>query len=893
MDLEFQLRPIIISLPQTPYLSTLFATKKPFKTAIRLPPQAQLTYPNSPSRSKNSTGIYGHGGTHQRPPHPQQDLRKHARGARTRVDGIAPVAFTSPLLGRLEMTSMAIEDLRRYDPSQHHSIHMHGTSQSIASQWNTISQPSVLVSIFVALVPLVYKLVQHTAAARGRPLPPLGEILWDTLVFIIPASVLYAIDRWANPPLFPIPMLQPRPTTHADKSDVMRRILRVDQPGGIVASVSQAGKRAYTNTLSSFKGDLSQPAGLVNWDNSCFQNSTLQGLASLKHLPRYLAGLTTSQSVTGDDTSTTAGSLRAFIADLNDPSNNGKTLRAPGVLRNMSTIQQQDAQEYFSKLVDQVDKDVEKSAKTTCRLPGLEAELSRDDTVASQHSDDSGYQSLPMLSKAGSELMTIRNPLEGLSAQRVACTACGYSEGLSMIPFNCLTLNFEIGVSDYSLFELLNNYVQLESIASVDCAKCTLLGYAKKLQQMAKVIPAAAERLEAVERMLEEDEFDDESMKKLRITDSNKVSSTKTKQVAIGRAPPSLVMHMNRSVFDPMTFRSYKNLAAVRFPKLLDLGPWCIGSAEGVDMASEVGADDRKESQRPDNVAHKEQWVLDATASMVAGDSHPSKISGPIYELRAVVTHYGRHDNGHYICYRKHPRGTTNASEGTKAKEGADQPPNLMGDEQPDGVGGTNGSSTEHTASAPKDPEELYSEDEDSQWWRLSDETVSKVSEKDVLSQGGVFMLFYDCIDPNSILITPGDTLEAENPLETTSTSTKQGIRKSPSWSDESVTTLCNAHADQEYAASEASSVTMVTEGEHGSAKKYDGISHVMTVTELSDEEHETAEQDAGVADDSSVAFSRASSVTMVGEENHASWSGTGGNSVTNNTATRSERVPV
>lgn len=585
-------------------------------------------------------------------------------------------------------------------------------------------------------------------------------------------------------------MLQTQPTTHAAKSDVLRNILRADQAAGIVASVSQAGRRTFSSKLG-FKGDTGQPAGLGNWDNSCFQNSILQGLASLKHLPRYLGGLNPAERSPQQDQSTTAGSLRAFIAELNDSSNNGKTLFTPGVLKNMSTIQQQDAQEYFSKLLDQIDKDIEKGAKAACKVPGYETDPSKDDAAASQHSDDSGYQSLPTLSKAGSELMTIRNPLEGLSAQRVACTACGHSEGLSMIPFNCLTLNFEGGVPHYDLFGLLDNLVQLESIEGVECVKCTLLHYQKGLQQMAKTLPAAAARLKVIEEALEEDEFDDKIVKKLKIPDNKMVSSTKTKQVVIGRPPPSLVMHMNRSVFDPTTFRSYKNLAAVQFPLTLDLGPWCIGSAEGVLMSGEARKNSAG-SQITEPSVDREQWVLDAEASMVAGDAHPSRISGPLYELRAVVTHYGRHENGHYVCYRKHPWRTSQDQTSSKVEGEADQPPRLAGD-------GSKDNSTLDGATNAADAEvELYGEDEDpgSQWWRLSDETVTKVREQDVLSQGGVFMLFYDCVDPNSVLVTPGETAKAADVIDTPYVDAQGKRCKSPSWSGGSAATFCNPSED-------------------------------------------------------------------------------------------------
>lgn len=679
------------------------------------------------------------------------------------------------------MTSSTTRNLRRHDPLHNQNSLPYGAYYSEEKLWDRISQPSVLVPVLVLLLTAVYQFAHNRAASRGRQLPSVGELIWDGIVFVCPAGLLYAVDRWVNPPLFPMPMLQPQPATHAAKSDVLRKILRTDQPGGIVASVSEAGRRTLSNTFSGPKGKSDQPAGLGNWDNSCFQNSILQGLASLKHLPRYLSGFNTSAQSPAEDKTTTAGTLRSFIAELNDTSNNGRTLYTPSILKNMSTIQQQDAQEYFSKLMDQIDKDIEKAAKAACRQAGFETDLNRDDTAASQHSDDSGYQSLPMLSKAGSELVTLRNPLEGLSAQRVACMSCGHSEGLSMIPFNCLTLNFEMGISHYDLFELLDNLVRLEPIQGVECVKCTLLEYRKALQRLSKTVPAAATRLQAVEEVLEDEEFDDQILKQLKIPDSQKVSSTKTKQVVIGRPPPSLVMHMNRSVFDPSTFRSYKNLAAVEFPKTLDLGPWCIGSAEG--KSAPVTAKPQG-GGTPETVCDEEKWVLDARASMVAGDAHPSKISGPIYELRAVVTHYGRHENGHYVCYK---RGNTGINDADKADdEDLDPPPNLVGDDSPDEVDGViDGSPDEAEAKPMADTEEPYDEDPGSQWWRLSDETVYKVSEQDVLSQGGVFMLFYDCVDPNSVLVGPNGSAETEERFE-----------PAQSWSEDSVATLCNPAAE-------------------------------------------------------------------------------------------------
>ena len=68
-------------------------------------------------------------------------------------------------------------------------------------------------------------------------------------------------------------------------------------------------------------------------------------------------------------------------------------------------------------------------------------------------------------------------------------------------------------------------------------------------------------------------------------------------------------------------------------------------------------------------------------------ESLTSSASSLIYKLKAVIVHYGSHNFGHYICYRRCRHGL---------------------------------------------------------WWELSDQTVSQVEEEQVLNAQGVFMLFYE-----------------------------------------------------------------------------------------------------------------------------------------------------
>ncbi|KAI8181207.1 hypothetical protein K4K51_002018 [Colletotrichum sp. SAR 10_75] len=623
------------------------------------------------------------------------------------------------------------------------------------SFWTRLNEPSVVVSLLALLFTALYSIFGASALPTTL-LSRAGQTLWDIIVWLTPYDALTLLEGWLHPPLFPQPMLQNQARTHAAKSELLRKILGMDREGGIMGTVSQAGIRGLSSmsgAMMSFKGFSDHPPGLGNLDNSCYQNSILQGLASLKTLPKYLADPVQDpeldrQKVEAVDT------LRNLIEDLNSARNYGKTLWTPGSLKNMSTWQQQDAQEYFSKLLDEVDKEIAKVAKATQKLSGFESDCANDDTATSQHSDDSGYQSLSTISKISSASKSLRNPLEGLTAQRVACVECGHSDGLSMIPFNCLTLSLNTDGNDHDLYELLDAYAHIESIEGVECGKCTLLK-AKRL--LTVLLDRAAgttseeklkeprSRLAAVEEALEEDDFEDKTLtEKCKFPANFKVSSTKTKQAVIARPPQSLAVHMNRSVFDENTGMMYKNSAGIRFPLTLDLGPWCLGSAPKPTTGKPV---DGSASPALSDASDEEQWLLDPRSSMIAGDKRKSYITGPIYELRAVVTHYGRHENGHYVCYRKFPRNA----------------PPSTGESKDQGEDDSDGASSPIRKPTPED--EVA--DVEMDWWRLSDESVRKIDEEELLDQHNVFMLFYDCVDPNIIPASEVAELEAAIPAST------------------------------------------------------------------------------------------------------------------------------
>ena len=437
-----------------------------------------------------------------------------------------------------------------------------------------------------------------------------------------------------------------------------------------------------------------------------------------------------AQAKASDAAPSTTGALRDIIRDLNDPCNSGRLLWTPDMLKSMSSWQQQDAQEYFSKIVEELDKEVRRMAlrRRKRSSSGLASpkRLSDRPTDDEMELDDIRSGEVPKRlnalgksrdgcaaekEQAELNISAFHSPLEGLLCQRLECLQCGWSEGLSMIPFICLTLPLGRAWS-YSLQTCLDEYTESELIEGVECARCTLLAHRAQLKRaLAKPLPGAGEaavsdaemylrdnitsRLNAVQSAIDEEEFTEDTLANTcKISSRNRVTATKSRQILIARPPKSLVLHINRSVFDEITGHQFKNNAGVGFPKRLDLGRWCVD----FDGASNTG-DARAHGGHP----------VESAATDQNGEAASS---GPIYEIRAVVTHYGRHENGHYYCYRSSPYPA----------------PHNSGQGDPIPIG------TVAPAASQR-------------WWRLSDEDVVLVSEDEVSAQGGVFMLFYERVD--------------------------------------------------------------------------------------------------------------------------------------------------
>ncbi|KAL6709147.1 ubiquitin-specific protease ubp1 [Coniothyrium glycines] len=548
------------------------------------------------------------------------------------------------------------------------------------------------------------ELEDHYSRLNTTPLLPLVHTIAYTLAGLVLGALV--LEQLGYPPRYLVSRLARMasevfglqglfdPPSDSESSDEMQRsggmfgsLFNLPTAGSILSK----GVRGVAGALSLSSGD--KPPGLGNRNNACYQNSVMQGLASLPSLRDYLSKMTSEHASLNSESIN--GALLDMISKLNNPDNKGQHFWIQGKLKNMSTWEQQDAQEYYSKILDALDEEIKKASSSKRRSSVSFAEATKSLVNPSDAENDSVSAQREADKATASQIEQLHippNPLDGLLAQRVGCTACGYSEGLTLIPSNCITVSLGRNYG-YDISECLDEYTSLEFIDGVECAKCTLLKMKNTVTALAAQNPTLyASKLKAVQDALDDEDFEDKTLiKTLNVAKKNWIQSTKSKQAVVARAPKALVLHVNRSSFNEYTGEPVKNTAGVAYPSTLDLGKWCLGN-------------NPSGSRHPD--MSLEQWPRDPNKSMLS-DNEPMTNSPFQYRLRAAVLHSGSHGYGHYVCYRPHPR--------------------------------------IHKEEAGDDSEDEEN-DQGEQWWRFSDDSVYAVSEDDA-HQGNVFMLFYERID--------------------------------------------------------------------------------------------------------------------------------------------------
>ena len=164
-----------------------------------------------------------------------------------------------------------------------------------------------------------------------------------------------------------------------------------------------------------------------------------------------------------------------------------------------------------------------------------------------------------------------------------------------------------------------------------------------------------------------------------------------------------LALHLNRSVH----FGTYasKNTARVCFPDVLDLTPFTTSGMLSTSPSFPISS-----HPHPPSATAAVAAATAAAASQTTRVYNHNPAPQPprvLYRLAAVVCHYGQHSFGHYVCYRRKPRGS-----------GRVEPPRLN-----DSFHATPGRG----------------------WLRASDDAVHEVGIETVLQEGsGAFMLYYE-----------------------------------------------------------------------------------------------------------------------------------------------------
>ncbi|KAG8064488.1 hypothetical protein GUJ93_ZPchr0004g38914 [Zizania palustris] len=422
--------------------------------------------------------------------------------------------------------------------------------------------------------------------------------------------------------------------------------------------------------------------GLKNLGNNCFLNVILQALASCNGFVSSLDNLLGDEDVLPEEKSERMPlifALNSLINDLNIVRNERTALNPEKVMHALSfyvshfnLARQQDASEAFLHLLTSL-----RDEFSHCYVPHRSSLAEITLFPSKVYKEREGNQSECKRWK-----QKLFGPFDGTVGSILSCRNCSSVLSLDFENFYCLPLtpmtdiNGDI-INGCSLVDCLKYFTVLEHLDNYRCDRCWHNAAANHLSLKSEVYEGKINKLRSCV------DYDTCSCRHIFSPEEMtcSVSSQATKQLAITHCPKILCIHLQRASVG-LGGELVKRDGHISFPLLLDLSPFTGGTFIPGQRPGPSAMNMQRHGQQALRLLR--QLNVEMPVSMfptaISGDSssHPHEDEGinilgcsyyvgnkdtatrlsssstnKLYNLSAVVEHYGVSGGGHYAAYRR------------------------------------------------------------------------------------------------------------------------------------------------------------------------------------------------------------------------------------------------